>query len=231
MLTRLGFIRNIEEGPIGPIGNTGPQGIVGIQGHTGPTGPQGNIGPTGFTGPAGPLDSNLVTTNTVQTITSAKTFGDLTTTGSTTLASAAITFISTGAALNEALNFYEGIASESVTYLPASGTGSMSATHRYTRMGRMVVFEIDFGSTITTSIATTISCTTAIPSRLRPSLPVYKIIPLSGGGASFSHIRIGTDGIVSLGNPATTLGGALANFSAAFTAVFQDTTMTYRCFN
>lgn len=66
-----------DTGPTGPQGLQGPTGIQGIQGIDGPVGPTGATGaegPVGPTGPAGEVPSNVVTTDTIQNITGAKTF-------------------------------------------------------------------------------------------------------------------------------------------------------------
>lgn len=67
-------------GPRGPQGEQGPAGEQGIQGpqgpkgDTGPEGPQGPIGPQGPKGDPGEVPTNVVTTDTNQTITGRKTF-------------------------------------------------------------------------------------------------------------------------------------------------------------
>ena len=72
------------QGPKGDKGDTGEQGPQGIQGpkgdkgDTGPEGPQGPIGPQGPKGDPGKVPTNVVTTNTSQTITASKTFSTLT---------------------------------------------------------------------------------------------------------------------------------------------------------
>lgn len=70
------------QGPKGDKGDTGEQGPQGIQGpkgdkgDTGPEGPQGPIGPQGPKGDPGKVPTNVVTTNTSQTITGYKSFSD-----------------------------------------------------------------------------------------------------------------------------------------------------------
>jgi len=70
-------------GSTGPIGLTGSTGATGLTGATGPSGgPTGatGIGTQGATGATGLVPANVVTTDTTQTITAAKTFtGDVTT--------------------------------------------------------------------------------------------------------------------------------------------------------
>lgn len=63
-----------EQGIQGLQGPTGSQGIQGIDGPVGPTGATGAEGPVGPTGAAGEVPSNVVTTDTIQNITGAKTF-------------------------------------------------------------------------------------------------------------------------------------------------------------
>ena len=68
------------QGPQGPMGPQGPEGPQGPQGPQGPMGPQGPEGPQGPVGPQGPkgdpgiAPENVVTTDTAQTISGAKTF-------------------------------------------------------------------------------------------------------------------------------------------------------------